>query len=108
MKTQIILKIAMMVAFASTAAAFASTTTTQTPSVSTSKKKSKTSKVPAPPMQTGAKLSTNMQFDELNVHGRYQAGDTGYATVEDEKPLDDLLDYRTEYKDRLRSSQIQK
>ena len=61
-----------------------------------------------PPMQTGAKLSTDMHFDELNVHGRYQAGDEGYAVVEDEKALDDLLDYRKDYKDRLKKSRLQR
>jgi mRNA-degrading endonuclease toxin of MazEF toxin-antitoxin module len=107
MNAKVFWKIAMIVALVSTTAAFANTTTATTPATTSSKKKS-TSKVSAPPMQTGAKLSTNVQFDELSVHGRYQAGDTGYATVEDEKALDDLLDYRKEYKDRLRSSQTQK
>jgi opacity protein-like surface antigen len=58
--------------------------------------------------QTGAKLSTEMSFDELNVHGHYQAGDEGYATVENEKGLKDLLDYRQHYKDRLRYSRLQR
>lgn len=61
-----------------------------------------------PAVQTGAKLSTSMDFDELNVHGRYQSGDEGNATVEDEKVLKDLLDYRRDYKDRLKNSRAQR
>ncbi len=56
----------------------------------------------------GTKLSTDMHFDELNVHGKYQAGDEGYATVEDDKQLNDLLDYRKDYKDRLSKSRFQR
>jgi len=67
-----------------------------------------TSMVKKPAMQTGAKLSTDMHFDELGVHGRYQSGDEGYAVVEDEKALDDLLDYRKDYKDRLKKSRFQR
>lgn len=54
--------------------------------------------------QLGARVSTQHDFNELTVRGQYQTGFEGMATVENEKNLDDLLDYRTELKDRIRSS----
>ncbi len=56
----------------------------------------------------GAKLDTNFQFDELTVRGRYQGAAEGIATVEDEKQLADLIDYRVDFKDRLNKSVGQK
>lgn len=69
-------------------------------------KKSKVSK--SEQSNLGAKVSTDHQFDELSVHGHYQSAFEGVATVEDEKELVDLLDYRTHYKDRLAKSAMQR
>jgi hypothetical protein len=55
----------------------------------------------------GAKLATDHTFDNLSVNGRYQSAFEGVATVENEKQLQDLLDYRTNYDDRIRHSQTQ-
>lgn len=102
----------LMMATTSSAAHAAGAGTAKKPhgkKVATSAAGSKSSSmVKKPPMQTGAKLSTDMHFDELGVHGRYQSGDEGYAIVEDEKALDDLLDYRKDYKDRLKKSRFQR
>lgn len=49
-------------------------------------------------------LSTNVEFDPLTVHGRYQYADEATATVEDEKILHDLLGPRKDFKDRIRRS----
>lgn len=61
-----------------------------------------------PESRLGAKLGTDFQFDEMSVRGRYQSAYEGVARVEDEKLLEDLLDYRRDYKDRLLKSVTQK
>ncbi len=52
----------------------------------------------------GANLGTEHQFDNLSVHGRYQGPFQGVATVENEKEPVTLIDYRKDYKDRLKQS----
>jgi len=47
------------------------------------------------------KLSTDIHFDDLNVHGRRQSPFGATATVESEKNTPKLIDYRTDFKDRL-------
>ena len=47
------------------------------------------------------KLSTDLHFDDLSVKGRYQVPGEGLVVVEDEKLVDDLLGYRTHFKDRI-------
>lgn len=54
--------------------------------------------------QLGANLGTEFQFDNLSVHGRYQGPFQGVATVENEKDTMQLIDYRREYKDRLKQN----
>lgn len=52
----------------------------------------------------GANLSTSHSFNGLNVNGRYQSAFEGLATVENEKPILDILDYPKTYKDRITTS----
>jgi len=52
----------------------------------------------------GAKLGTNFNMNDVSVHGRYDNALGGVSTIENEKIANDLLDYRTEYKDRLQRS----
>ena len=48
-----------------------------------------------------AQLSTNVEFNPLTVHGRYQYAAEATAKVENEKVLFDLLGPRKDFKDRL-------
>jgi hypothetical protein len=52
----------------------------------------------------GAKLSTDHSFKGLNVNGRYQSAFEGLSTVENEKPILDILDYPKNYDGRLKAS----
>ena len=54
-----------------------------------------------------AKLSTDINFNDSMVHGRYQTPDDATAKVENEKGLSDLLAVRTQFKDRLKKSSEQ-
>ncbi|NQZ01634.1 MAG: hypothetical protein HRT45_13305 [Bdellovibrionales bacterium] len=47
------------------------------------------------------KLSTNVEFNPMTVHGRYQYAAEATAKVENEKVLFDLLGPRKDFKDRL-------
>ncbi len=62
----------------------------------------------APISSIEGKLSTEHKFDELSVRGRYQSGFEGVVTVENEKKINDLLDYRTNYNDRINNSRAEK
>lgn len=53
-------------------------------------------------------LSTNVEFDPMTVHGRYQYAAEGLAKVEDEKSLYDLLGPRKNFKDRMKQMARQK
>jgi hypothetical protein len=53
-------------------------------------------------------LSTNVEFDPMTVHGRYQYAAEGLAKVEDEKALYDLLGPRKNFKDRMKQMARQK
>lgn len=53
-------------------------------------------------------LSTNVEFDPMTVHGRYQYSNKGTAKVEDEKVLYDLLGPRKNFKDRIKQMAKQK
>lgn len=52
----------------------------------------------------GAKLGTDFKFSGLNISGRYKSASVGLATVEDEKPLLDILDYDKNFKERSKES----
>jgi hypothetical protein len=53
---------------------------------------------------SGAKLSTDISFNDSTLHGRYQTPDEASVKVENEKVLRDLLAVRTNFKDRLQKS----
>ena len=48
-----------------------------------------------------SKLETDVNFTDLTVQGNYQLADEANATVEDDKRLNDLLQPRKHFKDRL-------
>jgi hypothetical protein len=48
----------------------------------------------------GAKLGTDFKMTGLDVGGRYQSASVGLSTVENDKPLYDLLDYDNNFKSR--------
>jgi hypothetical protein len=73
--------------------------TSQAKSQSHTRKKAATRNNPL-----GAKLGTEFDFNDMTVRGQYMTGFEGLATVEGDKGLDDLLDYRKELKDRVQSS----
>lgn len=50
------------------------------------------------------RVSTDVSFEGQTVHGRYQSADEAVAIVEDDKVLNDLLDVRTHFKDRLKKN----
>lgn len=50
------------------------------------------------------KMSTNMNFDELLIQGKYHFSDEAVITVEQDKALDGLLGVRKDFKDRLKQS----
>lgn len=56
---------------------------------------------------TGAKLQTDVRFDNSTVHGRYQTPDEAVARVENEKLLSDLLSPRKHFKDRLQTASLE-
>lgn len=47
------------------------------------------------------KLETDVNFSDLTVQGKYQLADEANANVEDDKKLNDLLQPRKHFKDRL-------
>ncbi len=55
----------------------------------------------AAPKKKFSKLETNVNFSDLTVGGKYQLADEANATVEDDKGLNDLLQPRKHFKDRL-------
>ncbi len=55
---------------------------------------------------TATDVGTDFKFDGMTVRGQYQSANEGLVTVENEKELSNLLDYRTDYKDRLKNSRL--
>jgi len=51
----------------------------------------------------GAKLGTDFKFTGLDVAGRYRTADVGLAVVEDDKPINELLDYDQDFLERSRN-----
>jgi hypothetical protein len=51
-------------------------------------------------------LSTDVNFEDQLVNGKYAYPDEAIATVEDEKLLNDLLAVRKNFKDRLKESSL--
>ncbi|MGE0762295.1 MAG: hypothetical protein AB7N80_03345 [Bdellovibrionales bacterium] len=55
-----------------------------------------------------SKLRTDIRFNGTEVGGKYQSAGEAVTTVENEKPLIDLIEPRREFKDRLRKSVSQR
>ncbi len=53
----------------------------------------------------GAELKTNHSFSGLDVNGRLKSAHEGLSTVENEKPILDILDYPRNYNNRVDESQ---
>jgi RNase H-fold protein (predicted Holliday junction resolvase) len=54
--------------------------------------------------QDATKKSTDMNFDELLIQGKYHFTDEAVTTVEQDKVLDGLLEVRKDFKDRIQQS----
>jgi len=54
--------------------------------------------------QQRSKLSTNMNFEDLLIQGKYHFSDEAVSTVEEDKVLDALLGIRKDFKDRIKRS----
>lgn len=67
-------------------------------------KKAHTKMVKKTPAIAGAKLQTDIEFNDSVLRGRYQSPDEAVARVEREKALDDLLSVRKDFKDRLKQA----
>ncbi len=55
----------------------------------------------AAPTKKKSQLKTDVNFGDLTVQGKYQLADEANVTVEDDKELNDLLQPRKHFKDRL-------
>jgi len=97
MKARFFMALTILTVSASALAKTGKTSTTKTSAKAKTASAQSSSKL-------GANVGTDFQFNDLTVRGRYQNGGEGIATIENEKQLDDLLDYRTEYKDRILKS----
>lgn len=49
-------------------------------------------------------LSTDVNFNDHLINGKYQASTESMTTVENEKSLQDLLGFRSHFKDRMTQS----
>lgn len=56
------------------------------------------------PTTTSNAKSTEMNFDELLIQGKYHFTDEAVTTVEQDKVLDGLLEVRKDFKDRIQQS----
>lgn len=50
-------------------------------------------------------LSTDIQFSDASVRGKYQVGMEAIGAVENEKSLEDLLGVRKNFKDRIQQDE---
>lgn len=55
---------------------------------------------PSPAISSGGKLSTNIDFNDQLVGGKYQSPMEALSVVEDEKSIDDLIGVRKNFHDR--------
>ena len=53
---------------------------------------------------TAKTSTTNVNFEDLLVQGKYHFSDESVTTVEDDKVLDSLIGVRSDFKDRLKQS----
>jgi len=51
------------------------------------------------------KMSTNLDFDDRTVGGKYNFSTEAITTVENDKSLDDLIGVRKNFKDRIERSE---
>ena len=54
------------------------------------------------------KLSTTMQFSGSRVGGQYQIPSEATAKIENEKPIEELLGLRTQFRDRMKQDEERK
>lgn len=64
--------------------------------------------VTARPAKKASDLRTDIRFSGTEVGGKYQTAGEAIATVENEKPMIDLIQPRREFKDRLKKSVTQR
>jgi hypothetical protein len=58
--------------------------------------------------ETAKRLSTSMAFSGSRVGGQYQVPGEGTARVENEKPIEELLGLRTQFRDRMKQDEERK
>lgn len=58
--------------------------------------------------ETAKRLSTSMTFSGSRVGGQYQVPGEGTARVENEKPIEELLGLRTQFRDRMKQDEERK
>lgn len=58
--------------------------------------------------QTPTKLSTTMSFSGSRVGGQYQIPSEATAKIENEKPIEELLGLRTQFRDRMKQDEERK
>lgn len=52
-----------------------------------------------------AKLSTSMSFSGSRVNGQYQMPSEATAKIENEKPIEELLGLRVQFRDRMKQDE---
>lgn len=55
-----------------------------------------------------AQKSKEMSFEEILIQGKYQFSDEAVTTVEQDKVLEGLIGIKTDFKDRMEESMVQK
>lgn len=55
--------------------------------------------------ETAKRLSTSMTFSGSRVGGQYQVPGEGTARIENEKPIEELLGLRTQFRDRMKQDE---
>ncbi len=55
--------------------------------------------------ETAKRLSTQMSFSGSRVGGQYQVPGEATARVENEKPIEELLGLRTQFRDRMKQDE---
>ena len=60
------------------------------------------------PRDGQTKLSTTMQFSGSRVGGQYQIPSEATAKIENEKPIEELLGLRTQFRDRMKQDEERK
>jgi hypothetical protein len=55
--------------------------------------------------ETAKRLSTSMSFSGSRVGGQYQVPGEATARVENEKPIEELLGLRTQFRDRMKQDE---